>query len=70
VQIPRVNPVGLMEQPADYRTRPRRQPAATRLAALAILLAFASVSISTTVLTLGAYCLTTDATTPAPLAGR
>lgn len=70
MQAPRVNPVGLLEQPAGYLVAGRRHPARTRAAALVVILAFATVSIATTVFTLGAYCLTTDASTPAPFVRR
>jgi hypothetical protein len=70
MQIPRVSPVGVLELPDGYVTTVRRRPAPVRALALALLTAFACVSIATSVLTLGAYCLTSEATTPAPLGRR
>lgn len=64
VEIPRVTPVGILEVPERYATSPRTYPGILRLAATLLLAAFAAVSIVTTVYSLGAYCLTSDASTP------
>ncbi len=65
MEIPRVNPVGVVEVPKGYVTRARRLPAGLRLAAAAILIAFVMVSTATTVASLGRYCLTSQASSPA-----
>jgi len=67
LQLPRVNPVGLIESPHSYQASPRRLPFALRLVAAAILIAFTAVGTVTTVVSLGAYCLTSDAGMPNPL---
>lgn len=64
MQLPRVNPVGLVEQPPGYVARPRAYPARLRLAAALLLGAFVAVSVGTTVYSLGVYCLTTWAGLP------
>jgi hypothetical protein len=60
VRIPRVNPIGLVEEPDDYVTSPRVHPAPVRVAAALLLAVFLAVVCATTVASLGAYCLTTD----------
>ena len=55
---PYVNPVGIVEYPPDFSGKPRRRPLALRIAAAAMLLLFAFVVVSTTVFSVGAYCLT------------
>lgn len=67
MNIPRVNPVGLVETPEGYSRRPRSYPAGLRLAAAVVLGAFVVVSVTTTVYTLGAYCLTSHAGFPISL---
>lgn len=61
LEIPRVNPVGIMESPVSFETSPRKLPLTLRLVAGTILIAFTVVGTVTTVVTLGAYCLTTHA---------
>lgn len=61
MEAPRVNPVGLVERPPGFRTSSRPFPRSVRLTAAALLVAFAVVTIGTTVASLGSYCLTTDA---------
>lgn len=66
MQIPRVNPVGVVEVPEGYVLRPRRLPLPLRVMAAAVLLAFALVGTATTVATLGRYCLTSQAASAPP----
>lgn len=67
MEVPRVDPVGLGEVPASWVQRPRAFPRAVRVVAAAVLAAFVFVGVTTTVLSLGAYCLTSQAGVPAPL---
>ena len=67
LELPRVNPVGLMESPDSYETSPRKLPMALRIVAATILVAFTAVGTITTVVSLGAYCLTSHAGAPPPL---
>ena len=60
MDTPRVNPVGLLETPADLATAPRRFSGGARVLAAALLLAFATATVATTVASLGAYCLTSE----------
>jgi len=62
-----VNPVGLTEVPEGYAARPRQYSRRVRTAAAAALVAFALVGTVTTVVSLGAYCLTSDAANHAAL---
>ena len=61
MRLPRVNPVGLPETPRDFRTSPRAYSPPTRIAALAVLAIFSSVVVASTVYSLTAYCLTSQA---------
>ncbi len=70
LELPRVNSVGLIESPDSYETSPRKLPMALRLVAATILVAFTVVGTVTTVVTLGAYCLTSHAGSPNPLQGK
>ena len=67
MQIPRVDPVGLLEIPSGFAARPSPRPLRTRIAAAALVVAFLSVTVVTTALGLGRYCLTTEASRPSPL---
>ncbi len=60
METPRVNPVGLVEVPEDYEASPRRFSGATRLFAGVFLLLFAAATLGTSIISLGAYCLTSD----------
>ena len=60
IELPRVTPVGILERPAGYAVTPRRFPPMVRAFALLLVLAFALVTVATTVSSLGAYCLTTE----------
>lgn len=66
MNIPRVNPVGILERPPDYTSAPRAYSPGLRLAAIIILGAFVLVSVATTVHSLGVYCLTSHAGIPTP----
>jgi hypothetical protein len=68
MQLPRVNPVGILETPPGFRTRPRSHPTAIRLAAALVLVAFTIVVVVTSAVTLGEYCLTSHAGAPLPIA--
>ena len=60
IDLPRISPIGILEQPEGYTATPRRFSRGMRSLCLALLLAFALVTVATTVASLGAYCLTTD----------
>lgn len=61
MEIPRVNAVGLVEHPEGYTPTPRRYPLWLRGLVLTLLLIFGGVTVVTTVVSLGSYCLTTNA---------
>lgn len=57
---PRVNAVGIIELPDGYaQSETRHSPSIRRMAWLFLVL-FASVTLTTSILSLGAYCLTSD----------
>jgi hypothetical protein len=60
VEPPRVNPIGLLETPADLAATPRRFSRPLRLLAGLLLVLFLLGTMVTTVVSLGRYCLTTD----------
>lgn len=60
METPSVNAVGLVEYPDDYTASPRSYSPVLRHTALLFLLFFATVTVASTVLSLGAYCLTSD----------
>lgn len=62
METPRVNPIGVVETPADFSSGPRRFSARLRLLAGLLLALFFLGTVVTTVVSLGRYCLTTDAT--------
>ncbi len=70
MELPRVNPVGIVEYPSSFTARPRRLPWPMRAAAIALLAVFAAVGSVTTAATLGRYCLTSHASSAAPLQPR
>ena len=70
MDLPRVNPIGLVEHPEAYRQRPRRYTTALRLAASVVLVAFVLVGVTATIYTLGSYCLTSHAGAPVPTIPR
>ena len=67
LELPRVNPIGLVESPGSFETSPRKLPMALRFVAATILVVFTVAGTVTTVVTLGAYCLTSHAGSPNPL---
>jgi hypothetical protein len=67
MDLPRVDPVGIVERPDGWFSAPQSRRWPVRLAALFVLVAFATVSVATTVYSLTAYCLTTDASRPPPI---
>lgn len=66
MQLPHVDPVGILRTPEGYT---RSAPVSRRLRffAAVVLVAFVSVMVTTTVVSLGQYCLTTDAANGADL---
>lgn len=66
MEIPHIDPVGIVRVPEGYRRQPRSYPWPIRLAAVALLTAFVGVSTVTTVASLGRYCLTSQAGSEAP----
>lgn len=66
MQLPHIDPVGIMHTPEGYaRTAPVSRR--LRLMAALVLVAFVAVMVTTTVVSLGRYCLTTDAANGAAL---
>ena len=61
MEPPRVNPIGLLESPTDYTASPRRFSRPLRLLAGALLAIFVVATVVSSVVSLGRYCLTTDA---------
>ena len=61
METPRVNPIGLVETPTDFEALPRRFSPALRLVAGALLALFLLATVVTGTVSLGRYCLTTDA---------
>jgi hypothetical protein len=70
MEIPRVNPVGLVEQPEELSASPRRFSRGQRLLAGLFVALFLLVTVASTVVSLGRYCLTTDAADTRALPGR
>jgi hypothetical protein len=62
MEPPRINPIGILETPEDYVSSPRRFSRPLRLLAGLLLALFFGATVVTTVVSLGRYCLTTDAT--------
>ncbi|HIE91890.1 MAG TPA: hypothetical protein EYQ83_03075 [Acidobacteria bacterium] len=58
MKLPRVNPVGLVEHPDDYAVTARVYSRGLRIGAAIVLGTFVTVSLTTTIISLGAYCLT------------
>ncbi len=61
METPRVNPIGLVESPPDFEASPRRFSRALRIAAGALLVLFLLATVVSGTVSLGRYCLTTDA---------
>lgn len=66
MRLPRLDPVGILHTPEGYT---RTAPVSWRMRLLAgiVLFAFVAVMVTTTVVSLGRYCLTTDAADNAAL---
>ena len=60
METPHVNPVGLLQTPEDYAASRRRASRPQRLLASALLLFFFLATVASSVLSAGAYCLTSD----------
>jgi hypothetical protein len=60
--LPRVNAIGLLENPPEFTASPRRFSRPLRLLAGLVLALFLPGTVVTSVISLGRYCLTTDAT--------
>ena len=69
MEIPKVGPLGLIDQPEGYVATARSYPPFLRVAAVAVLGSFLTVTILTTAYSLGAYCLTTWGGSPFALVG-
>ena len=69
MELPRVNPIGIVEAPATYEASPRRLPMALRLVAVILLIAFTTVGTVATVVSMGKYCLTSYAAMPTAAPG-
>jgi hypothetical protein len=61
MEPPRVNPIGLLESPPDFEASPRRFSRAWRVAAGVMLVLFLLATVVSGTVSLGRYCLTTDA---------
>ena len=60
MDTPRVNAVGITDYPDGYAATPRRAPLAIRIVAAVLIALFGFVVVSTTVVSVGNYCLTSD----------
>lgn len=60
MDLPRVNPVGIVEQPEGYEATPRTYPVWLRVLAMLFVTFFLAVTVVTGTLSLGAYCLTSN----------
>lgn len=60
MELPRVNAVGLVEQPEPSGREPREYSRWQRWAVFAVLIVFVAATLVTTTVSLGSYCLTTD----------
>ena len=58
MELPRVNAIGLVEHPNEYAVTPRVYSRGLRVGAAIVLGTFVTVSLATTVISLGAYCPT------------
>ncbi len=58
MEIPRVNPIGILENPLGGS--PRQASRGVRVLASIVLVIFALATVISTVVSLGAYCLTTE----------
>jgi len=69
MEIPKVGPLGLIDQPAGYIARARSYPPFLRVGAVGVLVSFLTVTVLTTAYSLGAYCLTTWGGSPFAMTG-
>jgi len=60
MELPRVNAVGLVEQPEQSGREPRKYTRWQRWAVFTLLILFVAATLVTTTVSLGSYCLTTD----------
>lgn len=60
IPTPRVNPVGIIEVPEGYAHAESRHGVGVRRMAWFFLVLFTCVTLTTSILSLGAYCLTSD----------
>ncbi len=60
MDTPRINPVGIVEYPDDYESRPRGFSRPIRVFASLLLVFFFAATVVTGALSLGAFCLTSD----------
>jgi hypothetical protein len=60
MELPRVDPIGVMEWPAEPGAGPRRFSRGMRALAALLLVLFALVTVVTSAVSLGAYCITTE----------
>jgi hypothetical protein len=60
METPRINPVGIAEYPPGFSASPRPAPRWLRILAALLLLLFGFSVVSTTVFSVGRYCLTSD----------
>ena len=61
MEIPRIDPVGLKTTPEGFDEAPRTWPRWLRISTTVLVAVFFVVTVVTTAVSLGAYCLTTDA---------
>jgi hypothetical protein len=69
MQTPCVNAVGIVEEPAGYESRPRSYDSSVRIIAGLLLGTFLFVSLTTSIVSLASYCLTSHAGAPFPFPG-
>jgi len=66
MKLPEIDAIGILRTPDGY-TRSAPVPLHIRILAGVVLFAFLAVMVTTTVVSLGQYCLTTDAANNAAL---
>jgi len=60
MELPRVNPVGILEQAEEVSPSTQRFSRRLRTVAALLLVLFALITVITSTVSLGAYCLTTE----------
>ncbi|MBZ0269124.1 hypothetical protein K8I85_13275 [bacterium] len=60
MNVPRVNGIGLTEWPRSFSAGRRRIPAWQRIVAAVVLVLFALAVVTTSVVSVGRYCLTSN----------